>query len=152
MTLISAEKRSELWQSFVKDAEVAFIEANRSIVQTSTSIPTWVIVLLIVLGWNELMAVLSNPLYFIIVSFGLIVFYVAHSLGMVSTTSGVFSTGLFFVFSRLLDLLKNLTNDGQGIRHDPDFNIARTKAVASSSSHHVRRKKFAGEGQPGEML
>lgn len=40
-----------------------FLEAKRSLVSGSTSIPIWVVILLIVLGWNEFVTIISSPLY-----------------------------------------------------------------------------------------
>jgi hypothetical protein len=47
-----------------RDADAAFVEAKRSTVSSIAQIPVWMYGVLVVLGWNEAMAVLFNPLYF----------------------------------------------------------------------------------------
>ncbi len=44
-----------------------FIEAKRSLIQTEAKIPYWFVVLTILLGWNEFIAVISNPMYFVMI-------------------------------------------------------------------------------------
>ncbi|GMF08234.1 unnamed protein product [[Candida] boidinii] len=45
--------------------DAIYVEAKRSIVQNTTSIPLYFYGLLVVLGWNEFMAILNRPLLFI---------------------------------------------------------------------------------------
>ncbi|KAM0683996.1 Dynamin-like GTPase that mediates homotypic ER fusion [Mitosporidium daphniae] len=76
--LMSPEQKALIKESFLRDAELAFIEATRStLLQPRTQIPTWLIVLLIVLGWNEFMAILGSPFYFLIalILVGILVVY-----------------------------------------------------------------------------
>lgn len=49
---------------FKRDADAAFVEAKRSMVSSVSQVPVWMYGALAVLGWNEAMAVLFNPLYF----------------------------------------------------------------------------------------
>lgn len=75
---MSPEQKALIKESFLRDAELAFIEATRStLLQPRTQIPTWLIVLLIVLGWNEFMAILGSPFYFLIalILVGILVVY-----------------------------------------------------------------------------
>lgn len=65
-----------------REMDVLFVEAKRSVVSTTAKIPSWLFVLLLLLGWNELMSVLSSPVYFM----SLLVFggaiYVVYGLGL----------------------------------------------------------------------
>jgi hypothetical protein len=49
---------------FKREADAAYVEAKRSMVSSVAQIPVWMYGALAVLGWNEAMAVLFNPLYF----------------------------------------------------------------------------------------
>jgi hypothetical protein len=49
---------------FKRDADAAFVEAKRSMVSSVAQVPLWMYGALVVLGWNEAMSVLFNPLYF----------------------------------------------------------------------------------------
>ena len=62
--LISPTKIVSLEARFKRDADAAFVEAKRSVVSSIAQIPLWMYGVLVVLGWNEAMAVLFNPLYF----------------------------------------------------------------------------------------
>ena len=62
--LLSPTKLVSLESRFKRDADAAFIEAKRSMVSSVAQIPLWMYGVLVVLGWNEAMAVLFNPLYF----------------------------------------------------------------------------------------
>ena len=55
---------AEIGQRFRKDADAFYVEAKRSTVSSISSVPWWMYAMLLVLGWNEMVAVLRNPLYF----------------------------------------------------------------------------------------
>lgn len=62
--LLSPTKLVTLETRFKRDADAAYVEAKRSIVSSIAQIPLWMYGVLVVLGWNEAMAVLFNPIYF----------------------------------------------------------------------------------------
>lgn len=68
MTILSDAKMSELATRFKKTADGVFVEAKRSAIGGVTQVPLYFYALLLVLGWNELVAVLRNPLYFIMLA------------------------------------------------------------------------------------
>lgn len=53
-------------ESIKRETEHMFLEAKRSLVAGSTSIPIWVVILLVVLGWNEFITIISSPFYLFI--------------------------------------------------------------------------------------
>ena len=63
-TLLTPTKLLSLETRFKKDADAAYVEAKRSMVSSVAQIPLWMYGVLVVLGWNEAMTVLFNPLYF----------------------------------------------------------------------------------------
>jgi hypothetical protein len=64
LVVFSETKAVELTSRFRKDADAFYVEAKRSTVSSVAQIPYWMYGMLLVLGWNEAMAVLFNPLYF----------------------------------------------------------------------------------------
>ncbi|KAI0786786.1 root hair defective 3 GTP-binding protein [Abortiporus biennis] len=93
LIIFSETKAIDLANRFRKDADAYYVEAKRSTVSSVAQIPLWMYGVLVVLGWNEAMAVLFNPLYFamllvmgatawIIVTLGLVgpVFQVAKTV------------------------------------------------------------------------
>lgn len=59
--LLTQSQISDIEKRFQRLADSGFIEAKRSVMQMNTRIPTYILVLLVVLGWNEFMIVVRNP-------------------------------------------------------------------------------------------
>jgi len=57
-------KALDLTTRFRRDADAYYVEAKRSTVSSIAQVPYWMYGLMVVLGWNEAMAVLFNPVYF----------------------------------------------------------------------------------------
>lgn len=64
LIVFSETKLLDLTSRFRKDADAYYVEAKRSTVSSIAQIPYWVYGAFVILGWNEAMAVLFNPLYF----------------------------------------------------------------------------------------
>lgn len=64
---ISPLKLQGLKDRFKREADVMFVEAKRSVVATTAKIPPWFIGLTILLGWNEFVAIMFNPVYFLMI-------------------------------------------------------------------------------------
>ncbi|KAF9512544.1 hypothetical protein BS47DRAFT_1054816 [Hydnum rufescens UP504] len=64
LVVFSESKQVDLVAKFRRDADAYYVEAKRSIVSSVSQIPMWIYALLVVLGWNEAVAILFNPIYF----------------------------------------------------------------------------------------
>ncbi|KAF8228882.1 root hair defective 3 GTP-binding protein [Tricholoma matsutake] len=64
LNVFTETKALELTNKFRRDADAYYVEAKRSTVSSIAQIPYWMYGVLVVLGWNEAMAVLFNPMYF----------------------------------------------------------------------------------------
>ena len=64
LVIFTETKALDLTNRFRKDADAFYVEAKRSTVSSVAQIPYWMYGVLVVLGWNEAMVVLFNPLYF----------------------------------------------------------------------------------------
>lgn len=64
LIILTETKADELSARFRREADAYYLEAKRSIVSSISQIPYWIYGVLTVLGWNEFVAVLKNPLYF----------------------------------------------------------------------------------------
>jgi protein SEY1 len=64
LVVFTETKALDLTTKFRKDADAYYVEAKRSTVSSVAQIPYWMYGILVVLGWNEAMAVLFNPVYF----------------------------------------------------------------------------------------
>ncbi|KAI8358015.1 RHD3/Sey1 [Mortierella sp. GBAus27b] len=61
--VLSETRQQDLTTQFKRKADASYVEAKRSVVATQAKIPLWVGFALVLLGWNEFMAVITNPLY-----------------------------------------------------------------------------------------
>ncbi|KAF8971327.1 Dynamin-like GTPase that mediates homotypic ER fusion, partial [Entomortierella lignicola] len=88
LIVLSESRQQELTTQLKRKVDATYIEAKRSIVATQAKIPTWVGVAILILGWNEFMSILTNPLYLsmtVMVGIPLIALWYLNMLGMVQT-------------------------------------------------------------------
>ena len=72
LVVLSETKALDITSRFRRDADAFYVEAKRSTVSSIAQIPVWMYGVLVVLGWNEAMAVLFNPVYFAMLLVGLV--------------------------------------------------------------------------------
>lgn len=82
LVIFTETKAINLTNKFRRDADAYYVEAKRSTVSSVAQIPYWMYGMLVVLGWNEAMAILFNPLYFTFLLFGLTAAYLIFQLGL----------------------------------------------------------------------
>ncbi|KAF9529256.1 protein SEY1 [Crepidotus variabilis] len=92
LVIFTETKALDLTNKFRKDADAYYVEAKRSTVASIAQIPYWMYGVLVVLGWNEAMAVLFNPLYFAFLLTGLAASYLVIQLGLVGPLLSVTRT------------------------------------------------------------
>ncbi|KAF7427975.1 Dynamin-like GTPase that mediates homotypic ER fusion [Pleurotus ostreatus] len=82
LIIFTETKVIDLTNKFRRDADAYYVEAKRSTVSSIAQIPAWMFGVLVVLGWNEAMLVLFNPLYFTMLLVGLVSAYLIMQLGL----------------------------------------------------------------------
>ncbi|PVH94717.1 root hair defective 3 GTP-binding protein [Periconia macrospinosa] len=82
MTILSDAKQADLLVRFKKTADGVYVEAKRSAIGGMTQVPLYFYGLLLALGWNEIVAVLRNPLYFVFLILAGIGAYVTYTLNL----------------------------------------------------------------------
>lgn len=82
LLLLSEAKLDDLFTRVQRDMDITFTEAKRSVINTTAHVPPWMVLLMVFLGWNEAMALLSNPLYVFLLILGAITFYVLSATGL----------------------------------------------------------------------
>ncbi|KAJ1674172.1 Dynamin-like GTPase that mediates homotypic ER fusion, partial [Spiromyces aspiralis] len=80
--LISAAKAREVQRRFQREADALYLEAKRSTVSTQSRIPYWMFLLTVILGWNEAMTIIFNPIYLVFFVFVLSASFIVHQLGL----------------------------------------------------------------------
>ncbi|PGH00096.1 protein SEY1 [Blastomyces parvus] len=82
MTMIGEAKKQDLTVRFKKTADGVYVEAKRSAIGGITQVPLYFYGLLLALGWNEIIAVLRNPVYFLLLFVCAIGAYVTFQLNL----------------------------------------------------------------------
>ncbi|KAF9067200.1 RHD3/Sey1 [Rhodocollybia butyracea] len=82
LVVLTETKALDLAAKFRKDADLAYVEAKRSTVSSVAQIPYWMYGVLLVLGWNEFMMVLFNPIYFMFLLMAAAAAYLIIQLGL----------------------------------------------------------------------
>lgn len=82
LIILSESKQVDLISRFKRESDAFFLEAKRSTVVTTAKVPYWLMVLLVVLGWNEFVTIISSPIYLVLVVFFGVIGYVIYVLNM----------------------------------------------------------------------
>ncbi|KAI9742499.1 MAG: Dynamin-like GTPase that mediates homotypic ER fusion [Claussenomyces sp. TS43310] len=82
MTVLSEAKRQDLVVRFKKTADGVYVEAKRSAIGGVAQVPLYFYGLLLALGWNEIVAVLRNPVYFLFLILLGVGAYVTYTLNL----------------------------------------------------------------------
>lgn len=83
LTILSPSRVHSLASRFRREADTYYIEVKRSLVSTNARIPLWIYGVLILLGWNEFIAVLKNPLWFMFLIMAATGGWVLYQMNMV---------------------------------------------------------------------
>ncbi|KAF9237576.1 RHD3/Sey1 [Melanogaster broomeanus] len=82
LVIFSESKSLDLTARFRRDADAQYVEAKRSTVSSIAQVPYWMYGVMVVLGWNEAMLVLFNPLYFMMLLAMATMTYAIAKLGL----------------------------------------------------------------------
>ncbi|CDK26301.1 unnamed protein product [Kuraishia capsulata CBS 1993] len=107
--LLGSEEQQNVMDRLKKEINAIYVETKRATIQSAAHIPFYIYVVILVLGWNEFMAVLRNPLLctLIILSGG--GFYVCYQLQMLgpilSVATAMFEETKVVIKAKLKELL-----------------------------------------------
>lgn len=87
--IVSKSDVTTALNKFKKEADARFVESKRAMLQHVTQIPWWIYVVILVLGWNEFMAVLRNPFFFTLLILLAAGVYALHTLNMLGPAIAV---------------------------------------------------------------
>ncbi|ODQ50180.1 root hair defective 3 GTP-binding protein [Saitoella complicata NRRL Y-17804] len=80
--VLSASRQRDISDRFRRAADAVYVEAKRSTISSGASIPIWMYGLMVALGWNEFIAVLRNPVYFLFLALLAAGAYTVYSLNL----------------------------------------------------------------------
>ncbi|WBW72176.1 ER fusion GTPase, atlastin Sey1 [Schizosaccharomyces osmophilus] len=83
LTILNRKRISDTSVNLKRTADLIYLDSKRSVVSTQTRIPPYFWALLLVLGWNEFMAVIRNPFFFMLLLIGGSLLYILYATGMI---------------------------------------------------------------------
>jgi len=99
-----------LLNRFRNTVEILYIDAKHSVVATTSEIPYWMFIVIIILGWNEFMAVLRNPIYFILLIISITTVYALYRMNLIQPTLKVIRSILRDIGRQIVDKLTAIEN------------------------------------------
>ncbi|CAL9056582.1 protein ROOT HAIR DEFECTIVE 3-like [Musa acuminata AAA Group] len=127
-TLITPVQCKSLWRQFKTETEYSVTQAisAQEAHKRGNSVlpPPWAILAIAILGFNELMVLLRNPLYLLVI---FVVFLLFKALWVQLDVTTLFQNGILSGFLSLstrflptvMDILRRLADEGQGQPHVP---------------------------------
>ncbi|CAJ0766598.1 21273_t:CDS:2, partial [Entrophospora sp. SA101] len=85
LTILSETKEHDLTVRFKRESDAFYLEAKRSVVAITSKVPYWILFIIVILGWNEFMVIITSPSYLILTGFFGIIFYVVWLLNLIGT-------------------------------------------------------------------
>ncbi|KAJ3381341.1 Dynamin-like GTPase that mediates homotypic ER fusion, partial [Entophlyctis sp. JEL0112] len=147
VSIIPAHRLQSIRDRFKKEANVMYVEAKRSMVVTTARIPPWFFALTLILGWNELMMVLFNPVYFALLAIFAGGFYISWQYGLIGPIYKVVKATLSEVGSQAVHELKKNGVDvpaffgGDIDNEDKETKIKRRGTNRDRESRRTRSEK-----------
>ncbi|KAL7411996.1 RHD3/Sey1 [Mrakia frigida] len=106
LVVLTPTKAVDIEGRFRREADALFVEAKRSLVVSHATIPVWVWGALCLLGFNEFMAVITNPLYFTTLLILIVSAYFTHRFGLSGPLTQVIGTVYKEVHRQAVEKLK----------------------------------------------
>jgi len=110
LVIIEPSKKKMLLNRFRNTVEILYIDAKHSVVATTSEIPYWMFIVIIILGWNEFMAVLRNPIYFILLIISITTVYALYRMNLIQPTLKVIRSILRDIGRQIVDKLTAIEN------------------------------------------
>jgi hypothetical protein len=92
LTILGEAKQIDITNRFKRESDAFYLEAKRSVVATTAKIPSWVIIMMIALGWNEFMAIIKSPIYLVLFILCVSVGYVIYALNLWGPAERIITT------------------------------------------------------------
>ncbi|SCU87352.1 LAME_0D09758g1_1 [Lachancea meyersii CBS 8951] len=144
--ILTASQREKVLQNFKRQINTTVIEAKRSIIRTTTHIPVYVYALIAVLGWNEFLMIIRNPLFVTLLLIFGVAFYFVHKLNLWNP--------LLTLANSAVSETKALAKDKiMGFLEDKPEAAASWSSTSSNSGHKktsVPKEEFELQDMPKE--
>ncbi|KFY48250.1 hypothetical protein V495_01494 [Pseudogymnoascus sp. VKM F-4514 (FW-929)] len=155
MTVLSEAKRQDLVVRFKKMADGVYVEAKRSAIGGVTQVPLYFWALMVALGWNEIVAVIRNPIYFIFLILAGVGAYVTYTLNLwgpiIKMSNAAAQQALDIGKERLRDFLESNDAGRQALNMASAKEDSDNISLQSLDSRGRRKARMArGKGEDSE--
>jgi len=110
LIIIEPSKKKMLLNRFRNTVEILYIDAKHSVVATTSEIPYWMFIVIIVLGWNEFMAVLRNPIYFLLALLAIVTAYALYRTHMIQPVLKIIRSILRDIGHQIVEKITSIEN------------------------------------------
>ncbi|EMC96160.1 hypothetical protein BAUCODRAFT_69720 [Baudoinia panamericana UAMH 10762] len=149
MTILSDAKAADLSTRFKKTADGVYVEAKRSAIGGVTQIPLYFYGLLLALGWNEIVAVLRNPVYFILLILLGVAGYVTWTLNLwgpiFRMSNAASAQGLEIFKEKLREFLESSETGRQAIGMSQKHGVGASIGLDTMNSNGTTKVKASAK-------
>ncbi|KAJ8099869.1 RHD3/Sey1 [Lipomyces tetrasporus] len=128
--LLSESQMLPIRNDLKRIADSMYVDAKRSTIQSIRQVPLYFYILLLALGWNEIMAILRNPLYFALLAMVGGVVYVAYFLHLLGPIMKMGNAA----FDQAVTSGKEKLREVLDVKPMDSYSRNRTSALAESGS------------------
>lgn len=109
--ILNEVQKEKVLQQFRRQINVTVLDSKRSIIKTTNSIPIWIYVIIVALGWNEFMIVIRNPLFVTLTLVFGVGFYFVNRFGLWGPVLNVAQSAIGETRSTIKEKLRSLVLD-----------------------------------------
>lgn len=154
MTVLSEGKRQDLAIRFKQAADDVYFEAKRGALGGITQVPMYFYGILLLLGWNELVAILRNPFLFLLLAIlggGTYVAYTLSLLGpMMQMANAASNQAVEIGKQKLREFLENNDTARQALAMPPRAGLEASSSNSSSDNISLDTLDASGRKQSSQ--
>ncbi|QLQ82171.1 hypothetical protein HG537_0G04260 [Torulaspora globosa] len=109
--ILNEIQKEKVLQQFRRQINVTVLDSKRSIIKSTTSIPVWIYIIIVILGWNEFMMVIRNPLFVTLTLILAVGFYFVNKFGLWGPVYTVAQSAVGETRNTIKEKLRNLVLD-----------------------------------------
>ncbi|EJS41662.1 sey1p [Saccharomyces arboricola H-6] len=114
--ILTELQKENVLDQFRRQINITVLDSKRSIITTRTHIPPWIYILLAVLGWNEFVAVIRNPLFVTLTLIFGAAFFVIHKFGLWGAVVGVVQSTIGETRAVIKDKLRKFVSEDNEVK------------------------------------
>lgn len=114
--ILTELQKENVLDQFRRQINITVLDSKRSIITTRTHIPPWIYILLVVLGWNEFVAVVRNPLFVTLTLVFGATFFIIHRFGLWGPVVNVVQSAIGETRSTIKEKLRKFVTEDHEVK------------------------------------